>query len=257
MLPLPARLQRLTAQVAKLFASKVACNSWTRWRSMESTEKSTRLPTVHFAWFKMFPGTGVPEFVEHHATVTEWRLDGSNSVWTQPIVKKDHRNTFAGQVVSPGNEHARTSWSDMLRFVSHQWCVSIKWYQKEILQPHRTVTPQKVWHPSIKFNHVSRFIHVHSHHLRRVCECSSHASQTKTWRRGCRPKHQLQSLWDFAGAQECNSTRYCAIIPSESFETAPGQTGWWQGHVSEASTSLRNPGKPNNQRPISHVLTPP
>ncbi len=25
-------------------------------------------------------GTGVPEFVEHHATVTEWRLDGSNSV---------------------------------------------------------------------------------------------------------------------------------------------------------------------------------
>ena len=62
-------------------------------------------------------GTGVPEFIEHHATVTEWRLYGSNSLSTQPIyndtmkehVKKHHRNKFERQVVLPGNEHSRRS----------------------------------------------------------------------------------------------------------------------------------------------------
>ena len=43
MLPIPARLQRLMLQVAKVFATNVASTSWTRWRGFESWRESTRL----------------------------------------------------------------------------------------------------------------------------------------------------------------------------------------------------------------------
>lgn len=131
-------------------------------------------------------GTGVPEFIEHHATVTEWRLDGSNSLSTQPIyndtmkehVKKHQRNKFERQVVLPGNEHSRRSATCCDLYLINDVFLSndIKWKSCRHIEPSL---------PEI------RFIHVHSHHLRQVCECSSHAtSQAETWRRAFGTKNQ-------------------------------------------------------------------